>query len=130
MKAVRGKVLSRATFSSPKAVHRGFSMRQYLLPLIIALIGFAFSASPISAEEPFGKLAPYWRTPTPYYICNPKTIVPKRNAPPPTAQFTRTRITCPRAYPYGYFGAETRPYYYKSTGYYDSADQTTFGRGY
>jgi hypothetical protein len=105
-------------------------MRQYWLSLIVAFVGLAFFVPAAVAEEPFGKLAPYWRTPTPYYVCNPKTIMPKRNVPPQTAQYARTHMTCPRAYPYGYFGAQPRPYSYKSTGYYDSADQTTFGRGY
>jgi hypothetical protein len=105
-------------------------MRQYRRFIALALLALAAMASMASAEEPFGRLAPYWRTPTPYYVGNPKLIEPKRDVPPRTAQYARTHSAYPRAYPYGYFGAQTRPYSYRSTGYYDTADQTTHGWGY
>ncbi len=105
-------------------------MRQYCCSLIIALAGFVLIASAAPAGEPFGKLAPYWRAPTPYYVGNPKTIAQKRDVPPQTLQWARTHTAYPRAYPYGYFGAQARPYRYASSGYYNAADQTTFGWGY
>jgi hypothetical protein len=101
-------------------------MRTYILLIgLILLISTSTAAS-----EPFGKLAPYWRTPTPYYVENPKVIPPKTFAPPRTSQYGRTKTVGPHAYPYGYFGVQTRPYSYRSFGYYENSDQSTYGWGY
>jgi hypothetical protein len=105
-------------------------MRQFRLSLALAIIGFVVFSSANFAAEPFGRLAPYWRTPMPYYVGNPRVILPKTDAAPRTAQQARVQSTGPHAYPYGYFGARTHPYFSKSLGYYETADQTTFGWGY
>jgi len=106
------------------------SMRNHGLLLALITVGVVAFAAMAFASEPFGRLAPYWRTPTPYYVGNPKVIPPKKEAPPRTAQYARTHSAYPHAYPYGYFGAQTRPYSAKSLGYYENADQTTYGWGY
>ena len=111
-------------------IHHRSPMRQCCLSLGLILIGLVAFASTASAVEPFGRLAPYWRTPTPYYVGNPKLILPKTDAASRTAQFSRMQSTAPHAYPYGYFGAQTHKYAAKSLGYYENADQTTFGWGY
>ena len=105
-------------------------MRRHCFALVLTLIGCVAFASAAAAGEPFGKLAPYWRTPTPYYVGNPRVIVPLAEAHPRTAQFARKQSIAPHAYPYGYFGARTLPYSYRSFGYYEGAVQTTYGRGF
>jgi hypothetical protein len=106
------------------------SMRTYHFLLPLVLFGFLAFASTASATEPFGRLAPYWRTPTPYYAQNPRLIQPKKDVPPQTVQKSRPQPTGPHAYPYGYFGAQTRPYAAKSFGYYEAFSQTSYGWGY
>ncbi|MCC6124870.1 MAG: hypothetical protein IT426_07910 [Pirellulales bacterium] len=99
--------------------------------LLVALILFvtAISSTAALAGEPFGRLAPYWRTPAPYYVGNPKLILPKTDALR-TAQHSRAQSIGPYAYPYGNFGARTRPYAAKSFGYYEAYSQTSYGFGY
>jgi hypothetical protein len=104
-------------------------MRIHVLSLVLLLFGLVASATPALAAEPFGRLAPYWRTPTPYYVGNPKVILPKSDAPR-TAQHSRAQAAGPYAYPYGYFGARSRPYAAKSFGYYEAYSQTSYGFGY
>lgn len=105
-------------------------MRNHCLLLYLILFGLVAFTATVSAAEPFGRLAPYWRTPTPYYIGNPKLILPKTDAASRTAQHSRVQSTGPHAYPYGHFGAQTRKYAAKSLGYYENADQTAYGWGY
>ena len=105
-------------------------MRTHFLLLALLLFGLVAFATSAFADEPFGRLAPYWRTPAPYYVGNPKLILPKTDVPPRTAQHARLQSTGPHAYPYGYFGAQTRPYASKSFGYYEAYSQTSYGWGY
>jgi hypothetical protein len=105
-------------------------MRTHCILIALILFGLVAFATTASADEPFGRLAPYWRTPAPYYVGNPKLILPKTDAVSRTAQHSHVQSTGPHAYPYGYFGAQTRKYAAKSLGYYENADQTTYGWGY
>jgi hypothetical protein len=107
----------------------GLSMRKNVV-LIMLFFGLVAATATVSASEPFGKLAPYWRTPMPYHLQNPRTIPPKTTPAPRTADESRAKLVGPYAYPYGYFGAQTRPYSYKSSGYYKDIPQTTYGWGY
>ena len=105
-------------------------MRTHVFLLVLFVFGSLAFASTASADEPFGRLAPYWRTPMPYYEGNPKAISPIVDAPPRTAAQSRAQSTGPHAYPYGYFGAHTRPYAAKSFGYYNGYVQKSYGWGY
>jgi hypothetical protein len=105
------------------------TMRNYGLLLALVLLGSAFWASSAAASEPWGRLAPYWRTPTPYYEHNPRVIQPN-NKPPRELSNPPKDANYRHAYPYGFFGAQIRSSVAKSSGYYENAPQTMIGRGY
>jgi hypothetical protein len=104
-------------------------MRIRNLLFALTTFGLISFSSPVFAGEPYGRLAPYWRTPTPYYVGNPKVIEP-RKAPSRIAQNIRQPSPGPYAYPYGHFGAQMRPYAARSFGYYNDYYQTSYGFGY
>jgi hypothetical protein len=83
-----------------------------LSTLILGLSTFSAFAGPFSVQKlpPRVRLAD--RT-VPYYAGNPRSIPPK-----------------PAAYPYGYFGAQYRPYVDLHRGYYYNYFQRTYGFGY
>jgi hypothetical protein len=97
---------------------------------VLILLGLVVSVTTAFAGEPFGRLSASLRTPTPYYVGNPKLIPPKKETPFRAARYSSEQSTGPHAYPYGYFGAQTRPYATKHSGYYNDFSQTSYGRGY
>jgi hypothetical protein len=107
-------------------------MRYGCFKIILAVFVFSgiFTATNSFADQQYGRLSAYMRTPTPYYLGNPKLILPKTNISSRTARNATVQTSERRAYPYGYFGAQTRPYSTKSAGYYGDYTQTSYGRGY
>jgi hypothetical protein len=104
-----------------------YSRRLFAGLLLIALSAFATTDF---AGEPFARLSAFMRTPAPYYVGNPMVILPTTNSPTQTHHFSSNQSPGPRAYPYGYFGAQTRTYYASHTACFNKYSQTTFGWGY
>jgi hypothetical protein len=102
----------------------------FKIVLAVFVFGGIFTATNSFADQQYGRLSAYMRTPTPYYMGNPKLILPKANISSRTARNATVQTSERRAYPYGYFGAQTRPYSTKSAGYYNDYTQTSYGRGY
>jgi hypothetical protein len=96
----------------------------------VFVLGAILSASNAQADPPFGRLAPYWRTPTPYFVGNPKVIQPEKHRVALSYVDPAMRKTEKHAYPYGFFGAQTRLYTAKSSGYYEAYNQRSYGWGY
>jgi hypothetical protein len=105
------------------------SVMRSCLKIVLAVFVFAAISSVSFAEQQYGKLSAYMRTPVPYYVGNPKTYSPKAYSYTRTVGNAFTK-SVPRAYPYGYFGAQTRPYSTQSAGYYNDYTQSSSGRGY
>jgi hypothetical protein len=94
------------------------------------LWGLAAFANADFGAEYRGLLSASLRTPTPYYVGNPRVILPKTDTPMQKNRYSSNQSLGPRAYPYGYFGAQTRCYSASHTGCFNSYNQTTFGWGY
>jgi len=111
-------------------------LRWFLSALLtIALFSLSRSAS-LSAGEQYGWVKGRYHGPVPYYVGNPKRIEPSQSA---RAAFAGSTISSsplqqgdasPRAYPYGYFGAQYRPYSTWHRNYYNDYIQWSFSRGY
>jgi hypothetical protein len=110
------------------------SIRQFLIASV-AIIGFAlFPAAGLRAEQWYGWVHGHYHGPPPYYICNPKSVDPNQaamaaypNGPVPGAHQSEP---CPRAYPYGYFGAQAHQYTVWHRNYYNDFTQWSYRRGY
>ncbi len=104
----------------------------------LSRVGSAFLAMAIChgatgfAREPL-LVMPYWHTPAPYYTGNPRVIDPAtvKNPTPSPAKIPQKYAPpapSPKAYPYGFFGAQTRGFKMTKQGYYGEYDQTTYSR--
>lgn len=103
--------------------------------LMITLFSLYISAG-LSAAEQYGWVYGRYRGPVPYYIGNPKSIdiaqtapvaVPARNVQSSQPLPSEASL---HAYPYGYFGAQYRPYSVSFRNYYNDYSQTSYRRGY
>lgn len=112
------------------------SIRQILIVSIAIIIFALFPATGLKAEQWYGWIHGGYYGPVPYYICNPKSIDPDQAA---SAAYPSGGIVspgssqsepCPRAYPYGYFGAQYRPYTVWHRNYYNDFTQWSYRRGY
>jgi hypothetical protein len=112
--------------------------RSFFVLFSIALFSLASSESVWGAEL-YGWIANHYYGPTPYYLCNPKTVAvippipPKPGAVPTKAVIVNPSLSggaCPSAYPYGYFGTQYRPYSVTHQNYYNDYIQWSFRRGY
>jgi hypothetical protein len=99
----------------------------------IILLSMSWSAG-LWAGDQYGWIGRRYYGPVPYYVGNPKLIEPS-----PSAAGTISMRSCPpqqsiagpRAYPYGYFGAQYRPYTNsRRYNYYQDYSQWSFSRGY
>jgi hypothetical protein len=103
--------------------------------LMIALFSLFASAS-VSAADQYGWVNGRYRGPVPYYIGNPKNIPIDQKAPVAVAAQANVPVApMPRdgslhAYPYGYFGTQSRSYSFSFRNYYNDYLQTSYGRGY
>jgi hypothetical protein len=107
--------------------------RRYLNVLVM-ISAFLLSASAgLSAAEQYGWVYGRYRGPVPYYVGNPKSVDIV-----PAAVSANTNQSHPMppgganvpAYPYGYFGAQYRPYTVSNRNYYNDFSQLSFRRGY
>jgi hypothetical protein len=103
--------------------------------LVISAFLLSISAS-LSAAEQYGWVYGRYRGPVPYYIGNPKSVEIAQTAPAAVSASTIQSHSLPPgeaglpAYPYGYFGAQYRPYTVSHTNYYHDFSQLSFRRGY
>jgi hypothetical protein len=108
-----------------------------ILELLLAIALFTSAQQTmLKAEEQYGWVKGHYRGPVPYYIGNPRTIPiaeprpvvlnTKTKQPSPISQVEAS----PRAYPYGYFGVQYRPYSVSQSNYYKDFSQWSFRRGY
>ncbi len=110
-------------------------MRWFLIVLLMIVLFSLSSAAGLRADEQYGWVRGHYHGPEPYYLGNPKRIEPAQTTP---AVFSENTISsCPQpsnavkhAYPYGYFGAQYRPYTAWHRNYYNDYIQWTFSRGY
>jgi hypothetical protein len=106
--------------------------RNILVLSAIALFSLTQSAEVFGAEL-YGWIHGCYHGPAPYYIGNPKNMDIARTVPGAgaiqsyPAQQGETGL---HAYPYGYFGAQTRPYSVSHRNYYNDFSQWSFRRGY
>jgi hypothetical protein len=99
--------------------------RCILLVLVTIAMVWISGSGNLHAEELYGWVHKTYHGPIPYYVGNPKNIDPYPYAYPPPQG-----IAGPRAYPYGYFGTQSRPYSVMSENYYSDFSQWSFRRGY
>jgi hypothetical protein len=112
-------------------------IRQAILLVLLTIALFSLSLpSGLQAAEQYGWGHGHYRGPIPYYIGNPKTINPDKVTPPlyrsgvASSSPSTQREASPRAYPYGYFGAQYRPYVVTGSNYYNDFSQLSLRRGY
>jgi hypothetical protein len=101
------------------------SFRRISIALFAIFFFSLVHGSTLKSADLYGWVQGRYRGPVPYYMGNPKRIESAQSAPivhPPEPS--------PRAYPYGYFGAQYRPYGVSSTNYYNDYNQWSFRRGY
>jgi hypothetical protein len=103
--------------------------------VLLAFILFTLSQSTwLNAVEQYGWINGRYYGPTPYYIGNPKIIdVPPSQ--PITITGRRKQATTQiepnhQAYPYGYFGTQSRAHSVFSSNYYNDFNQWSYRRGY
>ena len=103
---------------------------------LIAIVLFSLSATGgVFGAELYGWIGRQYYGPKPYYVCNPKMVANDESGPNTAggAVYFNPSLTggaCPSAYPYGYFGTQTRPYSVSSRNYYNDFIQWSFRRGY
>jgi hypothetical protein len=103
----------------------GMPFRRILLVLFAISLFSIFQKDLLQAGDQYGWVHGHFRGPVPYYVGNPKPVDPhqKTSAALPVE-------ASPRAYPYGYFGAQYRPYTVSHQNYYNDFSQWSFRRGY
>ncbi|MGD0517009.1 MAG: hypothetical protein ABSA26_05680 [Thermoguttaceae bacterium] len=111
-------------------------LRRILL-FLFAMAFFALSASAcLSGAELYGWIHGCYHGPAPYYIVNPKNMDIAQTAPHYAAERAIQSYPAQQgeaglhAYPYGYFGAQSRPYSVSHVNYYHDFSQWSFRRGY
>jgi len=113
-------------------------MPHRLILIVLFLISIFSLQQPslLSAAEQYGLIHGCYHGPVPYYIGNPKSIDIAQTG---SAVFPERKIqsypslqeeASPHAYPYGYFGAQYRPYSVSHRNYYNDFSQWSFRRGY
>ena len=112
-------------------------LQRRILLVLFAIVLYSLSASAdILGAELYGWIHGQYYGPVPYYICNPKVVAvgqPGPGAIAGAAVISNPSLSggaCPSAYPYGYFGAQTRPYSVSFRNYYNDFTQWSFRRGY
>jgi hypothetical protein len=111
-------------------------LRRILFVLFAIALFSMYASGRLLGAELYGWVSGRYHGPVPYYICNPKAV--EISQPGPGAIAAGAVISnpslsggaCPSAYPYGYFGAQTRPYSVTHTNYYHDFSQWSFRRGY
>jgi hypothetical protein len=107
--------------------------------LFIGIFAISLLALPqiseIQAGDMYGWVGRRYYGPKPYYMGNPRIIDPNpvtgglqtgtKRAPSQTAVDDSRK-----AYPYGYFGAQYRPYSVSSKNFYNDYSQWSYCRGY
>jgi hypothetical protein len=108
-----------------------------ILIVFSAIFLFSLSASAgLRGAEQYGWIGKHYYGPVPYYICNPKVVENNETGPVgggARAVFFNSSLSggaCPSAYPYGYFGTQSRPYSVTHQNYYSDFSQWSFRRGY
>jgi hypothetical protein len=87
----------------------------------------------LSGAELYGWIHGCYHGPAPYYIGNPKNIDIAQTVPGVGAIESYPALqgeASLHAYPYGYFGAQSRPYSVSHRNYYNDFSQWSFRRGY
>jgi hypothetical protein len=110
-------------------------LRRTVLALLTIAVFSLSAAGELFAAEYYGWIRHDYYGPAPYYLCNPKEVASKETGPNTRggAVWVNQSLTngaCPSAYPYGYFGAQTRPYSVSHKNYYNDFIQWSFRRGY
>jgi len=111
-------------------------MHRRILLILLAITSFLLLLETgLSAGEFYGVVRGRYHGPEPYYVGNPKrveitqsaiTFFPKGT----TRSSTPLRWDDTRAYPYGYFGAQYRPYFVTHRNYTNDYSQWSLMRGY
>jgi hypothetical protein len=108
-----------------------------ILFVLFAIVLFSLSPSAyLWGADLYGWIGKQYHGPVPYYICNPKVVAiaqPGPGAVAGGAVISNPSLSggaCPSAYPYGYFGTQSRPYSVTHQNYYNDYSQWSFRRGY
>lgn len=94
------------------------------------------SSADLWGAELYGWVYGRYHGPVPYYMGNPQVIEIAQSGPGAVAAGTAKSYppvqgeAYPGAYPYGYFGAQSRPYSVTHRNYYNDFSQWSFRRGY
>jgi hypothetical protein len=105
------------------------TLRRFCLVLPLLAVFFLLSLSPrasVSASEPFGLFRGRVLPAESYYANNPR-VIPPVSALPKASSGKEPNV---QAYPYGYFGAQSRPYVISHRGSHNDFTQSSFRRGY
>jgi hypothetical protein len=97
---------------------------RFLIACVLVCLFSILQPASAQAGELYGWVGRRYYGPTPFYVGNPRGIEPGKAFP------TLHNDSNPHAYPYGYFGAQYRPYTVTQRNYYHDYDQWSFRRGY
>jgi hypothetical protein len=107
-----------------------------ILFALLAIVMFSLPApGGLFGAQYYGWIRHEYYGPVPYYICNPKEVENNETGPNTRggAVWSNRSLSggaCPSAYPYGYFGTQSRPYSVSHQNYYNDFIQWSFRRGY
>jgi hypothetical protein len=112
------------------------SMCRKLTVLFATALFLLMQSAWVSGAELYGWIHGHYYGPAPYYLGHPKNVDVAQTAPVNGAE--RAVQNCPAmqgqagpaAYPYGYFGAQSRPYSTSHVNFYHDFSQWSFRRGY
>jgi hypothetical protein len=111
-------------------------LRRNLIVLFTITLFSLNQSAGLWGAELYGWVHGHYYGPVPYYICNPKVVEIARPGPGAVAAGavisnpSLSGEAYPSAYPYGYFGAQYRPYSVTHQNYYNDFSQWSFRRGY
>jgi hypothetical protein len=109
------------------------ALRRILLVLIGIVLILQLRGLNLAAAEYYSWVHGSYYGPTPYYVGNPKQIDPvQATSAAGASQSSPTQHSgvSPRAYPYGYFGAQYRYYTLSHKNYTNDYIQWSLRRGY